>query len=75
MEEGTSETSGLGNFFDKMTSHISGAHAEFFSKWDTLLTIEEKDSDKFRKELWTMLSSEREGVGRYVMRSLFTGFY
>jgi DNA replication ATP-dependent helicase Dna2 len=36
----------------------------WFSKWDKLLTFEESESSRFRKELWTMTSSEREESGR-----------
>lgn len=36
----------------------------WFSKWDKLLTFEESESSRFRKELWTMSSSEREQSGR-----------
>lgn len=33
-------------------------------QWDKLLSKEESDMTRFRKELWTMTSSEREGKGR-----------
>lgn len=36
----------------------------WFSKWDKLLTFEESESSRFRKELWTMASAEREESGR-----------
>lgn len=36
----------------------------WFAKWDKLLTFEESEMSHFRKELWTMSSSERESVGR-----------
>ena len=36
----------------------------FFKKWDDLLTKEERDAMRFRRELWTMLSIEREALGR-----------
>lgn len=36
----------------------------WFSKWDRLLTFEESDLSRLRKELWTMSSSEREAAGR-----------
>ncbi|KAK3720452.1 DNA replication endonuclease-helicase Dna2 [Vermiconidia calcicola] len=44
------------------------AHAQtlkqWFAQWDRLLTFEESDVSKLRKELWTMDSTEREAVGR-----------
>lgn len=36
----------------------------WFAKWDRLLTFEESEQSRYRKELWTMSSSEREAVGR-----------
>lgn len=63
-ENGDGETSGLGEKFNESVSHLSPAHQIFFKKWDDLLTKEERDTMKFRRELWTMLSSEREAVGR-----------
>jgi DNA replication ATP-dependent helicase Dna2 len=36
----------------------------WFAKWDRLLTFEESEMSRFRKELWTMSSAEREAAGR-----------
>ena len=63
-EDGTAESSGLGDKFTEVVGHLSPANQVFFKKWDDLLTKEERDTMKFRRELWTMLSSEREAVGR-----------
>ncbi len=63
-EDGTAETSGLGEKFTEVVNHLSPVHQTFFKKWDDLLTKEERDTMKFRRELWTMLSSEREAIGR-----------
>ncbi|KAF7950665.1 uncharacterized protein EAE97_002217 [Botrytis byssoidea] len=63
-DDGTGETSGMKEKFDEVVKHLTPRHKEFFLKWDDLLTKEEKDSLKFRRELWTMLSSEREKLGR-----------
>ena len=49
-----------------MTGHLGDSHQKFFKHWDNLLSKEEKDVSKFRRELWGMLSSEREAVGRYI---------
>ena len=64
LDDGNGETSGLGESFDDFVKHLNPSHQLFFSKWDALLTKEENDVDKFRKELWTMQSSEREKAGR-----------
>jgi DNA replication ATP-dependent helicase Dna2 len=50
--------------FDEIVKHIQPVHQDFFKRWDDLITKEETDVLKFRKELWTMLSSEREKAGR-----------
>lgn len=63
-DDGTGETSGVGERFDEVVKHLNPKHQEFFAKWDTLLTKEEKDMVKIRRELWTMESSEREKAGR-----------
>jgi DNA replication ATP-dependent helicase Dna2 len=66
VEDGDGETSGMGELFEQEVKHLTPLHQEFFRKWDDLLTKEERDSMKFRRELWTMLSSEREALGRCV---------
>ena len=63
-DDGDGETSGMKGMFDEVVKHLTPKHKRFFLKWDDLLTREEKESLKFRRELWTMLSSEREKLGR-----------
>ncbi|MCJ1383093.1 Tripartite DNA replication factor [Xylographa soralifera] len=64
VDNGDGTTNGLSQKFDELVSHLQPIHQDFFKKWDDLLTKEEADVLKFRRELWTMLSSERERVGR-----------
>jgi len=63
-DNGNGETSGMDAKFDEVVKHLTPKHREFFLKWDGLLTKEEKECLKFRRELWTMLSTEREKLGR-----------
>ncbi|KAL8736187.1 MAG: hypothetical protein Q9166_000342 [cf. Caloplaca sp. 2 TL-2023] len=63
-ENGDGETSGMGEKFDEVIRHLNPTHAAFFKKWDDLLSKEEKDVVKIRRELWIMQSAEREKVGR-----------
>ncbi|KAJ5133684.1 hypothetical protein N7526_005049 [Penicillium atrosanguineum] len=63
-EDGDGETSTLGEDFELATSHLNHGDRDFFRKWDELLTKEEGNLVKFRRELWTLLSSEREPLGR-----------
>jgi len=44
--------------------HLTDSQAEFFKKWEALLTLEERNMVRFRKELWTMGADEREKRGR-----------
>lgn len=64
VESGDGETSAMKEVFDDAVGHLKPQHQRFFAQWDELLTKEERDSMKFRRELWTMLSGEREQVGR-----------
>jgi DNA replication ATP-dependent helicase Dna2 len=50
--------------YDDLVKSLKPADQEFMKNWDTLLTKEESDMMKFRRELWTMLSTEREKLGR-----------
>lgn len=63
-DDGDGETSAMNEKFDEVVQHLSPVHKEFFLKWEELLTEEEKESQKLRRELWTMISTEREKVGR-----------
>lgn len=63
-DNGDHETSGMKAKFDEVVRHLTPTHQEFFLKWEELLTKEEKESQKLRRELWTMVSTEREKVGR-----------
>lgn len=64
IEDGDGETSGMKAKFDEVVKHLTPKHKEFFMKWDDLLIKEERESMKFRRELWTMLSAQREKLGR-----------
>ena len=64
VDDGNGESSGMGDKFQDLVQHLKPAHQSFFTKWDDLLTKEEKDIVKVRKEIWAMQSSEREKAGR-----------
>lgn len=63
-DDGDGDSSGVKEKFEEVVKHLTPVHKEFFLKWEDLLTKEEKESQKLRRELWTMLSAEREKVGR-----------
>lgn len=63
-DDGDGESSGMGEKFDELVKHLTPTHQEFFIKWENLLTKEEKESQKTKRELWTMTSVEREKKSR-----------
>jgi DNA replication ATP-dependent helicase Dna2 len=63
-DDGDGETSGMGEKFDELVKHLTPIHQAFFIKWENLLTKEEKESQKTKRELWTMTSAEREKKSR-----------
>lgn len=63
-EDGTSETLANKGRFEELVKYLQPLDRTFFKKWDHLLTKEESEMKKFTRELWTMLSKEREKKGR-----------
>ncbi|KPM37491.1 DNA replication ATP-dependent helicase/nuclease DNA2 [Neonectria ditissima] len=63
-DDGDGETSEMHEKFDELVKHLTPKHKEFFVNWENLLTKEEKDSQKNKRELWTMTSIEREKKSR-----------
>lgn len=61
---GDGETSGMNEKFNEVIKHLTQEHQEFFIKWENLLTKEEKEGQKTKRELWTMTSSQREKKSR-----------
>ncbi|KIM55426.1 hypothetical protein SCLCIDRAFT_17374 [Scleroderma citrinum Foug A] len=54
----------IASIYDRKTSHLTPSQAEFFKQWENLITLEEQDAIRFKKELWTMSAEEREEKGR-----------
>ncbi|KAJ7069715.1 Dna2-domain-containing protein [Mycena amicta] len=54
----------IADIYDLKTSHITPEQAAFFKQWEALLSLEEQDLLRFRKELWTMGAAQREAKGR-----------
>lgn len=63
-DDGDGESSGMNEKFDELVKHLTPHHQQFFIKWENLLTKEEKESQKTKRELWTMTSVEREKKSR-----------
>lgn len=63
-EGGDGTQTAVKDTFKSLAGHLKAPEQEFFQKWDTLITKEEGEMMKFRRELWTMLSDERQKLGR-----------
>ncbi|GAA6010418.1 hypothetical protein JCM10207_001295 [Rhodosporidiobolus poonsookiae] len=46
------------------TGHLTDAQAEFFRHWEKLVSYEEQELVRYKREIWTMQAEEREKVGR-----------
>ena len=64
MENVQDDTSPIASIYDQKTSHLAPSQTEFFKQWENLITFEEQDAIRFKKELWTMSALEREEQGR-----------
>jgi DNA replication ATP-dependent helicase Dna2 len=56
--------SAIADLYERKTAHLSDEHAAFFAHWERLLSLEEDDVVRFRRELWTMTGAAREHNGR-----------
>lgn len=70
VENGDSDTSGLGGYFDKKIEHMDEAACNFFRHWLRLIDLEEEDIDYVRKDIWRQPAEMRELSGKYVIRLL-----
>lgn len=50
--------------YDDRVGHLTDAHSEFFQSWERLISLEEREMLRFKKEIWTMSAKEREKHGR-----------
>lgn len=64
LENGTKESSGIGELFSTRTEHLTPNQIGYFSTWNKLIDLEKSDAQHLRKEVWTMSGSEREKLGR-----------
>ena len=63
-EDGNGDTLAPKAEYTQLVRNLTAEDQAFFRKWDALLTKEESEMMKFRRELWTMTSKRREKVGR-----------
>ncbi|CDO74222.1 hypothetical protein BN946_scf184721.g1 [Trametes cinnabarina] len=75
VEELVDDDSEIADIYHLKTGHLTPDQAAFFKKWEALISLEEKDLVRFRKELWTMTADEREEKGRCFSRMLLDSSY
>lgn len=63
----------LKHVFELKTGHLTERQTRFFRKWEHLLALEERDIVRFKRELWTLGSKERERRGRCWGEMVLTG--
>ena len=61
VEDNTSE---IAEFYNLKTGHLSQKQCDFFKQWEALISLEEQEMLRFRKELWLLGSQDREKAGR-----------
>ena len=54
----------LAGIFEAKTGHLTPSQIQFFRDWEMLLSLEERDLVRFKRELWTLGAAEREKRGR-----------
>lgn len=63
------EDEGLDEIYQDKTGHLTEVHAQFFRDWEKLISLEEQETVKYKKEIWTMGAEERMALGRFVFPS------
>ncbi|KAJ3807809.1 DNA replication factor Dna2-domain-containing protein [Lentinula aff. lateritia] len=58
------QVSPIADAYSLRTAHLTPSQTAFFKNWEHLLSLEEQDVGRFRKELWTMGAAQREKHGR-----------
>ncbi|KAG8903622.1 Tripartite DNA replication factor [Tulasnella sp. 403] len=64
VEQVEDTSSEIAEIYEAKTAHLTPQRSDFFKRWEHLLSLEEGDVVRFRKELWTMTSESREQSGR-----------
>lgn len=54
----------LQSIYREKTEHITPNHSAFFTKWESLISLEEREIGKFKKEIWELTAENRRAKGR-----------
>lgn len=64
VEKVVDTTSDVSDLYQSRTAHITVERADFFAKWDRLLSLEEKFAGQINQQLWAADSGRSEISGR-----------
>lgn len=62
--EDSEAPSEIASLYDRISAHLSPEQAAFYAKWERLLSLEESDMVRYKRELWTLSAAAREELGR-----------
>ncbi|PVG03899.1 Dna2-domain-containing protein [Serendipita vermifera] len=71
--EGVEDTSSeISELYNLKTGHLTTEQCAFFKEWESLISLEEQEIFRFRRELWTMGAEDREKTGRCFANMVIT---
>ncbi|GAA5836873.1 hypothetical protein JCM9279_007686 [Rhodotorula babjevae] len=73
LEISTDDEDPLQVLFEERTGHLTAEHAAFFQHWERLISFEEQELVRYKKEIWTLTADEREKVGRCFANMVVAG--
>ncbi|KAG0149650.1 hypothetical protein CROQUDRAFT_39662 [Cronartium quercuum f. sp. fusiforme G11] len=50
--------------YQDKTEHLTPIHSAFFSRWESLVSLEERELGRFKKEIWELTAEKRQRYGR-----------
>ncbi|MBW0462867.1 hypothetical protein O181_002582 [Austropuccinia psidii MF-1] len=53
----------LSGIYQQKTGHLSPVHTDFFRRWEALISLEECEVGKMRKDIWEMGAEKRQDHG------------
>lgn len=72
VDEVDDTTSPIADVYELKTSHLTSSQCAFFKKWESLISLEEHDASRYKKELWTLGAEERQSRGRCFARMVLS---
>lgn len=71
IEDNTSE---IAELYNLKAGHLTQEQCNFFRQWEALISLEEQEMLRFKKELWLLGSQDREKAGRCFADMIIKGY-